>query len=147
MGENEKARAEARMDAALAASALRDPRPAFRDRLRYFREEQPSVFGEALEYFEKTLVPNVAAEHAEPLQAWFEYGRRLGELTGPGKTMCIDATGRAHAYAGETQASDLILHVPHDPTAPVLPLSVPRELSEPQKATLDLLLHRARGLV
>ncbi|MGH7469721.1 MAG: hypothetical protein ACRENP_17365 [Longimicrobiales bacterium] len=145
MGENEKARAEARMDAALAASGLQDPRPAFRERLRYFREEQPAVFGEALEYFEKTLVPRVAAEDAAPLHAWFEYGQRLSELTGPGRTMAIDVTGRARPHTGQPPLDRLILHVPHDPAVPVLPLIVPRELSEPQKATLDLLVHRARG--
>ena len=134
------------MDSALADSAFADPRPAFRDRLRLFREEQPQAFAAALEYYETVLVPSVAADDSDPLSAWVQYGRRLGELSGPGRTLAIDGSGRAHPHTGEPRPDDLLLHVPNDTATQVLPLAVPRSLTAAQQATLDLLVHRARGL-
>lgn len=145
MTENEKARADARMDAALSQSGFEDPRPLLRDRLRLFREEQPNTFRTALEYYEQTLLPSLATQPSAPLTEWIEYGRRLGELAGHGKVVSIDQTGRTRPYSGEPLPDHLILHVPNDTVVEVLPLAVPRALSAPQRATLDLLLHRARG--
>ena len=133
------------MDAALARSTFEDPRPAFRDRLRLFREEQPDAFAAALQYYENVLVPAVAATESEPLSEWVQYGRRLGELSGPGRTMAIDATGRARPHGSDAREGELLLHIPHDTATQVLALAVPRNLSAAQQATLDLLVHRARG--
>jgi hypothetical protein len=146
MADTEKSRAEARMDAALLESEFGDPRPAYRERLRYLREQQPDAFGAALAYYEETLVPLVAAEDSEPLLAWAEYGRRLAELTGPGKTFAIDASGRARPQRSQAQPDQLMLHVPEDAALPVLPLAVPRQLTPAQTATLDLLVRSARSL-
>jgi hypothetical protein len=146
MAETEKTRADAHMDAALAQSTFEDPRPAFRDRLRLFREEQPDAFAAALQYYENVLVPAVAAAESEPLSEWVQYGRRLGELSGPGKTMAIDTTGRARTHSGAARDGELLMHIPHDTATQVLALAVPRQLSPAQQATLDLLVHRARGL-
>jgi hypothetical protein len=146
MGENTKSRAEARMDAALAGSSFEDPRPVYRERLRYLREQQPDAFEAALVYYEETLVPLVASEDCEPLEAWAEYGQRLAKLTGPGKTVWIDASGRAHPLRDQVGPDQLTLHVPVDTGLPVLALAVPRQLSAAQGATLDLLVRSARAL-
>ena len=135
------------MDQALAESGFQDPRPVFRDRLRRFREDQPAAYSAGVEYYEKTLVPSLAAADVDPLLAWIEYGRKLGELAGHGKTVTIDPSGRARPYRNELRYDALVLHVPDDTSVEVLALAVPKELAAAQKATLDLLVHRARGLV
>jgi hypothetical protein len=127
-------------DQALAESGFQEPRPSFRDRLRHFREEAPAAYSAGVEYYEKTLVPALAAEDVDPLLAWIEYGRRLGELAGRGN-------GRARPYRHELRYDALVLHVPDDTAIEVLALAIPTTLAPPQKATLDLLVHRARGLV
>jgi len=147
MSENDKARADARTDSALADSGFQDPRPVFRERLRLFREDQPAAFTAGLEYYEKTLVPSLASAAADPLLAWIEYGRRLGELSGRGRAVTIGPSGRARPYREELWSDALVLYLPDDTSVAVLPLAIPLELSSPQKATLDLLVQRARGLV
>lgn len=144
--DTEKARAEARLDAALAQSAFQDPRPACRERLRWLREEQPKAFTTALAYYEETLVPALAGGTDEPLSLWIEYGRRLGELTAAGKTFAIDGSGKARPYRGAQLEQDLILHVPNDTAAEALALAVPRTLTAAQQANYDLLIGRARSL-
>jgi hypothetical protein len=144
--DTEKARAEARLDAALAESAFQDPRPAYRDRLRWLREEQPKAFSTALAYYEETLVPGLVAGTDEPLARWIEYGRHLGELTAPGKTVAIDTSGRARPFRGAHAGDELILHLPNDTAAEALPLAVPKTMTAAQQANYDLLVGRARAL-
>lgn len=144
--DSEKARAEARTDAALAQSAFQDPRPAFRERLRRLREQQPKAFSTALAYYEEILVPALIGSTDEPLSVWIEYGRRLGELTAPGKTFAIDAFGRAHPYRGSGSGAELILHLPDDTATEALALAVPKTLTAAQQANYDLLIGRARAL-
>ena len=146
MADNVKERAEARTDAALIDSGLQDPRPVLRERLRYLREELPSAYETAKEYYDTVLVPQLASEDADPILIWLQYGERLGELAGPGRVMSIDASGRARPVRGPAPLHQLIIHVPNDPATAALPLAVPDILSAPQKATLELLVHRARAL-
>jgi hypothetical protein len=145
-GEKERARADARTDEALAAMDFRDPRPAFRERLRWLREEQPNAFTSALAYYEQTLVPALLDENLEPLGQWLEYGRHLGELTGAGKTVAIDESGRARPYRATRLDSELVIHVPNDTAREALALAVPNQLSDAQRANFDLLIGRARAL-
>ena len=141
-----KARAEARTETAIAESEFEDFRPGYRERLRQLREEKPTAFTEALRYFEDRLLPVVADEASDPLIEWAAYGKRLGELTGSGKTMSIDATGRARPYETGMSPTELVLHLPNDTNTAALPLLVPRELSMPQRASFGLLVSRARAL-
>jgi len=143
---SDKAAAEARTDAAIVKGPYEDPRPGLRARLRYLREEQPASFTAALQYYENTLLPVVAAADSDPLTEWIEYGRRLGDLTAPGKTLEIDETGRARPFRLRAPATGLILHVPDDTSAEALAIAVPREPSEAQRASYALLIERARAL-
>jgi hypothetical protein len=146
MTDNRKEQADARTDAALAASGLTDPRPTLRERMRFLREEAPQAYETAREYYDTSLVPQLAEAGKDPLLMWIEYGIRLGELSGPGKVVTIDATGRARPVRGVPPLDQLIIHVPNDPATAALPLAVPHTLSSAQKATLELLVHRARAL-
>jgi hypothetical protein len=134
-----RTRADARLGEALSRDALEDPRARFRDRLRFLRERDPSAFEEAIRYYEETLVPRVAAD-ADPIEEWFEYGRRLADLTGPGIVVSIDAGGRAATFQPPVPRDHLVLHIPDDAATPVLVLVLPLRLTPPQRATYDLLV-------
>jgi hypothetical protein len=138
MDDTAKSAAEARTAEAIRTGAFADFREAYRERLRWLKESRPQAFAEALTYYD-ALVKNIAAGD-DPIHEWLTYGKRLGELSGAGKVVAIDETGRA---LPATQFSDqLLLHLPDDINVPALPLAVPRALSEHQKATLDLLVRR-----
>src|SRR6187549_3632390 len=105
--------ADSLLEQALRDSGARDPREFYRERLRELKERNPEAYREAVSYFETTLVATVAAGEAEPLQAWTEYGRRIAELTAPGRTVAIDSTGRSRPSYPPYSTDDLILHLPH----------------------------------
>ncbi|MGQ0813151.1 MAG: hypothetical protein ACT4O1_01645 [Gemmatimonadota bacterium] len=137
MNDTAKRRAEELTEAAITGAQLEDFRAAYRERLRWLKESQPQSFTKALSHYNDVLVPNVA-EGADPIAEWIDYGTRLGELSGVGKVVRVDETGRAwpldHNIAG------LILHLPDDTGVPALALLVPRQLSDAQKATMQLLV-------
>lgn len=145
MAENDKVRADLRSEAAFAEGSFEDPRAAFRERLKRFREERPDAFAAALEYYEQTLIPEVAGD-ADPIHEWVAYGRRLGELAGAGQTVTIDPTGRARPLTAGFSGDSLILHLPDDTQVEALPIAVPRLMSAAQRAAFDLLINRARAL-
>lgn len=134
-----KTRADARLDTALQDADRADPRPLYRPALRYLRDRKPEAFREALRYFEEDLIPAVAGE-ADPLAAWLDYGRRLTEALGEGRTVELDSTGRARPVAEPADARGLVLHVPDDTGAPVLALRHPRDPSKAQQAAFELLV-------
>lgn len=144
MTQNDRADAEARTDRAFSAGVYEDPRATYRNRLRFLKDSNPRAFETALAWYEDTLVPAINRGD-DPIAAWIAYGRQLGELTAPGVTHAIDAGGRAREAAGGANG-ELILHLPDDTAAPALALAVPRQLSPAQRACLDLLIERARGL-
>jgi len=146
MNDTEKARAEARTEQALAESAFHDPRDAYRDRLRNLRKLSPSAYSAAVQYYEETLLPTLLDEATDPLVAWIEYGRRLGQLTSAGRVVSIDATGRAEDYQSLNDPPVLVLHLPEDTAVDALALAVPRAMTDAQHATFDLLINRARGI-
>ena len=135
-------RADERLDQALAAVALEDPRPAYRDRLKALRAQDPAAFAGALEYFETKLVPAVAGG-AEPLAEWVAYGRVLVEHEGPGRIVAVDAGGRAAPYRPPPQGA-LLLFFPGDGHRPIVPLLSPRQPSPAQQAAVDLLVRGRR---
>ena len=141
----QKTRAEARTDEAVAASGIEDPRGTLRRRLKHLKDNQPDAFTKALDYYEQDLLPRIA-DGADPLAEWLDYGRQLGDLTSPGRTMSVDESGRAQPFRSGLAQQTLVLHIPHDTSVDVLPLAVPRQLTAAQQATLDLLVNRARGL-
>jgi hypothetical protein len=145
-----------RLEKALAEQNLRDPREFLRDRLRLLKERDRAVFQRALDYYENVLQPNVSAPDSDPAFEWLEYGKLLAELSGSGRVVAIDPTGRDTATRRRGGAATnspslrspavLILHVPEDEAIPVLVLSAPRELSTPQQASFDLLVLRKHRL-
>jgi hypothetical protein len=137
MDDTAKRLADERTDQAIGSAPFEDFREAYRERLRWLKDGQPQGFTRALSHYNDILVPNIAAG-ADPLIEWMEYGRLLGNLSGAGKVMRIDETGRAFPAVEATEG--LILHLPEDTNVPALALAVPKALSDAQKATLSLLI-------
>ena len=142
MDDTVKAAADARTAEAIAAGPWQDFREAYRERLRWLKEARPQAFAEAVASYEN-LVTNVAAGD-DAIRAWLEYGRQLGELRGRGKVVGIDASGRAVDAA--VARDQLMLHLPDDINVPALPLVVPRDISQAQQSTFDLLVRRKLSL-
>jgi hypothetical protein len=136
----DRERADARLEQALEQSGARDPREFYRERLRELKDRDPGGYGEAVRYFEETLIPRVAADGVDPLAAWTEYGRRLAELSAPGRTVSVDSTGRASPYAPPAPPDALVLHMPQVAGGRALLVGLPRTLSEAQRATYDWLV-------
>lgn len=142
MDDTAKSAAEARTGRAVAEGPFEDFREAYRERLRWLKESRPTAFAQALSCYDQ-LVDNIARGD-DPILEWLTYGKRLGELSGAGKVYAIDETGRALPAAQFSE--QMLLYLPDDINVPALPLAVPRQLSEHQKATLDLLVRRKLSL-
>lgn len=140
-----RARAEARYLEALERAGARDPREYYRDRLRELRARDAGAYQRALEHYERRLLPAVARGDSDPLAEWLEYGRLLAELTAGGRTVQVDASGRAHPYAPPAPADALVLHLPTAAREPALLVGLPRRLSPAQRATYELLVRRSGG--
>jgi len=131
----------ARLEEALAAAGVEDPRPFYRARLRDLRERDPAALTESVRYYEEVVLPRVADEASDPLAEWLAYGRRLAEMSEPGRLVEIDHEGRARPYDGRATPRDrLILHLPDDPRIPAFVLRMPRDPSPAQRATFELLV-------
>lgn len=138
-------RADRRFEHALAQAGVADPRNAYRGWLRQLREQSPEGYQRAVGYFEKRLLPAVAAEGSDPIQEWIEYGRLLAEHTSPGRTVQIDPTGRERPHASPVPADHLVLHLPTSSREPARVVWLPRELSFAQRAACDLLIAGSQG--
>jgi len=139
MDDSAKRSADELTEQAFATGEFEDLRESYRNRLRWIKENQPQAFTAALSHYNEVLVPNIAAG-SSPIREWLDYGRRLGELSARGRFVRVDETGRAHTF--DEQMRGLILHLPDDTNIPAFALAVPRDLSEAQRATLDLLVPR-----
>jgi hypothetical protein len=137
--------AEQRFEAALAERGARDPRDFYRERLRVLRSSNAAAFREAVDYFENTLIPEAAREGSDPLAAWLEYGCFLAARCAPGEPVQIDPTGRSVPYAPPVPIDHLVLHLPTSVREPALAVGLPPRLSDPQRATYDLLVTRKLG--
>lgn len=133
-------RADAAIEEALARSGARDPREFYRERLRELKQASPEAYEEAVVYYRDTLVPSVAGGEVEPLVAWTEYGRKLAELTAPGRTVSIDPTGRAEPYESPVSPERLVLHMPEARKGRAHLVALPRKLSPAQRACYDWLV-------
>lgn len=145
MADDLRARADARFERALQQTGARDPRNFFRDMLRDLKAADADAFRRGLRYFEETLIPTVADEASDPVAEWLEYGRVLAALTTPGRTVQVDAVGRARDYARPVPADALVLHLPANAARPALVLGLPPKLSAHQRATYDLLVKQSQG--
>lgn len=129
------------LEEALEQTGARDPREFYRERLRELKQSNPDGYREAVAYYREKLIPTVAEGNRPPLDAWTEYGRVLAQAAEPGRTVSIDATGRAHPYEGP-DLERLILHLPDQKNARALLVGLPPELSTAQRATFDVLVAR-----
>jgi len=137
--DEQRARADEKLEAALAERALADPRPWLRDRLRLLRERSPDAFEAALAHYQGELLPAVAGG-ADPVAAWIGYGRALGEWTAPGRTVAVDPSGRSRAWEAPHRDDLLVLHLPEAAEAPALCILGPARPTPAQRAALELLV-------
>lgn len=133
------------LEEALERSGARDPREFYRDRLRELKRANPEGYEKAVAYYRDTLIPEVASGTSEPLDAWTEYGRLLAEALAPGRTVEVDATGRARACAPTPTRDHLVLHLPKDSRSRALLVALPPDLTPAQKATYDVLIAGKRS--
>lgn len=142
MDDTAKRRVDELTERAISEGPFEDFRNAYRTRLRWLKENQARAFPEALAHYNEILVPNIAGGN-EPLREWLDYGRRLGQLSGVGKAVSIDETGKSRPLSDDVRG--LILYLPEDTAVPALPLAIPRDMSDAQRATFDLLVPRRQS--
>lgn len=146
MADDLQTRAEERLEEALASTGARDPRDYYRERLRALREQDRSLYEQAVGHYKDVLIPAIAGGEADPLAAWTEYGRRLAELASPGRTLTLDASGRATAYTQPADPAHLVLHLPDSPRGPSLLVALPTELTPAQRAAYAWLVQGRTSL-
>lgn len=139
-GDTLQEKADRVLEQAIEESGARDPREFYRERLRELRERDDAAYDEAVRHYREELLPTVAEGEGDPLALWTEYGRMLAELTAPGRTVAIDATGRAGPCGSPPQTDRLILHLPKARALPALLVGLPPELTAAQRATYDWLV-------
>lgn len=133
-----KARAEARLEAALSERGLADPRPALRQRMRRLRDADAAAFERARAHYEERTLPLLA--EGDPLEAWVEYARVLGELSGGGRLVAVDASGRGREYEASPQVGALVLFLPTEDAMAAFVALTPAAPSPAQRAAYDLLV-------
>ena len=140
MSDDLTARADRRLEEALAREGARDPREFYRERLRELKQSNPDGYAQAVAYYRDELLPQVADGDGEPLAAWTEYGRRLAEALAPGRTVAVDGTGRSHPYEAPAARDRLVLHFPDGKSTRAILVGLPAELTPAQRATYDVLV-------
>jgi hypothetical protein len=141
-----RARADARFAAALAQAGARDPREFYRAQIAELKSRNREAYQRAVTYFEERLIPAVAQDDGDPLAEWLEYGRVLAGLASPGRTVQIDAGGRAGDYARPVPPDTLVLHLPERTSEPAIVVGIPSSLSPAQRASYDLLVRQQQSL-
>lgn len=137
---DQTAEADRRFAARLAETGARDPREHYRTLLKELKEEAPEGFAELSERYRSEVVPRSADPEHDPLEIWLEYGLDLAEARATGRSVEIDASGRAGPVSRPARWSTLILHLPDEKRARAIPVSIPPEPTPAQKATVDLLV-------
>ncbi|HSW30426.1 MAG TPA: hypothetical protein VLH75_13155 [Longimicrobiales bacterium] len=140
MSDDQNARADALLEAALNEAGARDPREFYRERLKELKQANPEGYAAAVTYYRDTLIPQVASGEGDPLAAWTEYGRRLAEAVSPGRTVSVDGTGRARPYEAPCPRDRLVLHLPGAKGGRAVLVGLPGELTSAQRATYDVLV-------
>ena len=138
---------ERRSDEAFARSEWQDPRADYRALLRRLKEQDSAAFESAVREYDERVAARLRDERADPVRAWLDYGLRLAQLAGGGRTVSIDADGRSTELpeAGPT-APALLLHLPADEAAAAIVVGAPREPSGAQRAAVMLLAERRTAL-
>lgn len=137
--------AENRFRQALAERGVPDPRDRYRSWLRELKQADPSAYRKAVEYYEVSLIPAVAASGSDPWAEWLEYGRLVLSMMVPGRTVTVDGTGLASPYERPVPDNSLVLHIPTSARQNVEVIALPQHPSPSQIATHDLLVLRRAG--
>lgn len=132
--------ADRRLEAALAEHGARDPREFYRGQLRELREVNPQGYQDAVTYYRDTLLPAITRDGQEPLAAWTDYGHTLASLRAPGRTVAVDASGRARAFLSPHALEELVLHLPDEQRLKAILVALPPRLSSAQRATYEWLV-------
>jgi hypothetical protein len=140
MDEAIRSEADRRFLEALEESGARDPRDYYRKVLRGLKDKDPSGYQKAVAHYQEVLVPSIAHGEAEPLRAWRDYGRLIAEVTGPGRTVAIDETGRASPFTDTVPMGSLVIHLPDAKGVRAMLVSLPSKPSKAQRATYELLV-------
>jgi hypothetical protein len=116
-------------------------RPAYRKLLVRLKQSDSAAFENASRRYKEEIEPAIAGGEVDPVLAWLEYGISLAEQLAAGRTLAIDASGRARSFepSSAPEAGIMILHVPEDDRAPATLLAIPSTPSEPQRETAELL--------
>lgn len=139
-------KADARLERALAERAIRDPRPFYRQRLKFLKSSDEGAYHQALRYYEDRVVPESASDEGDPVAVWLAYGARLAEVGGGGRTVTIDESGRAAPHSGDVQPDFMVLHLPNEDRAPAFAINLPADASAAQQAAFDLLIGGKREI-
>lgn len=140
MSDDLTARADKRLEEALAREGARDPREFYRERLKELKAASPDGYARAVAYYREQLLPQVADGGVEPLSAWTEYGRVLAEAVAPGRTVAVDGSGRSHPYEAPAPRDRLVLHFAEGKSTRAILVGLPAELTPAQRATYDVLV-------
>ena len=134
--------ARGRTDEALERAGLVDMRPAYRKLLVRLKSSDPAAFEEASRRYREELEPAIASGDVDPITIWLEYGMWLAGQFADGRTLAIDASGRARPFDSSTtlDPGTMILHVPEDDRQPATLLALPSAPSDPQRETAELLV-------
>lgn len=131
---------ERRTAEAFERSAWQDPRAEYRDLLRRLRGQDGAAFERAVLEYEATVVERLTDPSVDPVAAWLGYGERLAGWLGHGRTMRIDAEGRAsEVEPASTAEPALLLHLPAEESAAAIVVASPRQPSAAQRAAVALL--------
>lgn len=136
---NARESADGLLEAALEKMGARDPRAVCRERLRDLKGIDAAAFEQAVQHYRDRLLPAIVAGD-EPFTAWIEYGRTIAGLTCEGRTVAIDRTGLAREYSTPADPEALVLHLPRGGRGRALLVARPRDPSQAQQATCDLLV-------
>jgi hypothetical protein len=133
--------ADKKLEEAVAATGARDPRPLCREALREIRRRSEEEYTEAVGDYQDAVIRGIAEDNVDPVGAWIEFGMRLAERTAPGRTVVIDADGRAREYTPPPSWTELILHLPQGRGERAIPVVLPPDPTLAQRATVELLAH------
>ncbi len=135
--------ADRRFAERLEATGARDPREYYRGMLRELKGADEAAYRTLVAAYEAEVVEPIGRGEADPLEAWLAFGVRLAVArAGAGQTVVIDDTGQAHPFEPPARWDRLLLHLPDDRGTRALAVGLPPELSPPQRAAVDLLVHR-----
>lgn len=139
-------KADARFEAALAATGARDPRDHYRSQMRELKRANPRGYADAVGYYQSTLVTSIAEQDADPLLAWQSFGLMLAQLIAAGRAVAVDPAGRSRPFEPPGNVEDMILHLPDAQSRRALLVGLPPEPSQAQLATYNWLVRGRRAL-